>query len=87
MSASRSDLIAAVAREAELTTHDATKAIDAALSAIRDLATGDKLILRGFGTFAVKERAARTGRNPGTGLPVEIAASTALTFKPAKTKA
>jgi DNA-binding protein HU-beta len=48
---------------------------------------GDTITLIGFGKFQVRARAARIGRNPGTGLPVDIAESRTLTFKAAKTKA
>ena len=50
----------------------------------RALLAGQPVTLHGFGTFELKKRDARTGRNPRTGEPVEIAASTTVTFKPAK---
>ena len=50
----------------------------------RSLLAGKSVTLHGFGTFELKKRDARTGRNPRTGEPVEIAASTTVTFKPAK---
>ena len=50
----------------------------------RSLLAGQPVILHGFGTFELKKRDARTGRNPRTGEPVEIAASTTVAFKPAK---
>ena len=87
MPKSRSDLIALVAKDAELNTGNATQAVDATLSAIRELASEDKLTIRGFGTFQMKTRAARTGRDLKTGLPIEIPATTTLTFRAAKTKA
>lgn len=87
MSASKSDLIKAVAHEMQWEQNSAAFAVETTLAQIAALATGQKLILRGFGTFEVKTRAARTGRNPQTGLPVEIPASTNLTFKAAKQKA
>ena len=60
-------------------------AVDAVLGAITDaLADGDKVQISGFGTFEVRHRKARTGRNPRTGEPVEIAASNAPAFKPGK---
>lgn len=48
------------------------------------LAAGETVQIAGFGTFTVKERAARTGKNPQTGEPVQIAASKTVGFKPAK---
>lgn len=67
----------------------AKKDCDAALSAFIDtveaaLKSGDKVQLVGFGTFEVKERAARTGKNPATGATIEIAASKAPVFKAGK---
>ena len=50
----------------------------------RSLLAGKPVTLHGFGTFELKKRDARTGRNPRTGEPVEIAASTSVAFKPAK---
>ena len=50
----------------------------------RALLAGQPVTLHGFGTFEIKKRDARTGRNPRTGEPVEIAASTTVAFKPAK---
>ena len=76
------ELVEAVAEETGLTKADATRAIDATFKAITNaLANGDKVPLVGFGTFAVSERAARSGRNPQTGEPVEIPARKAVTFK------
>lgn len=51
----------------------------------RSLAEGDQLVLRGFGTFEVKERAARTARNPRTNEAVPMAATRVAKFRPAKT--
>lgn len=83
---SKSDLIKAVASATGIKVTTAADAVDAALHLIRSAAEdGHGYRLTGFGTFAPKTRAARTGRNPQTGLPVEIPARTALTFKPAKT--
>lgn len=61
--------------------------IDTALAEIvAGTAAGHKVQLTGFGSFETKQRAARTGRNPRTGEPVEIPASARLTFKPSKAK-
>ena len=80
----KTDLIAAVV-EAGLTKADATKAVNATFDAITAaIAEGDKVALVGFGTFAVKERAARQGVNPRTGEKVTIAAAKAPAFKAGK---
>lgn len=80
----KTDLIAAVV-EAGLTKADATKAVNATFDAITAaLAEGDKVALVGFGTFAVKERAARTGLNPRTKETIEIPASKTPAFKAGK---
>ena len=76
------ELINAVAAKAELSKKDAEKAVAAVIASIEDsLKAGEKVQLIGFGTFEVKERAARTGRNPQTGATVEIAASKVPSFK------
>lgn len=76
------ELVEAVATATGLTKADSTRAIDATFAAITEaLVKGDKVPLVGFGTFAVSERAARTGRNPQTGAVVNIAARNAVTFK------
>ena len=76
------ELINAVAAKAELSKKDAEKAVSAVIASIEEsLKAGEKVQLIGFGTFEVKERAARTGRNPQTGAAVEIAASKVPAFK------
>ena len=78
----KTELIDAVAKKAELSKKDAEKAINAVMDAVKDaLAEGDKVQLVGFGTFEVKERAARTGINPRTKQKIEIAAAKAPVFK------
>ena len=78
----KTELIAAVAEKAELSKKDADKAVAAVFAAIEDaLKAGDKVQLIGFGTFEVKERAAREGRNPSTGETIKIAASKVPSFK------
>ncbi|MBQ2967975.1 MAG: HU family DNA-binding protein [Clostridia bacterium] len=78
----KTELIDAVAKKAELSKKDAEKAINAVMDAVKDaLAEGDKVQLVGFGTFEVKERAARTGINPRTKAKIEIPASKAPVFK------
>ena len=79
------ELIAAVAADAGLTKKDAEKAVNSAVNAITEaLKNGEKVSLVGFGTFEVRQRAARTGVNPRTGERLEIASSKAPTFKPSK---
>lgn len=81
----KGELIDAVAASAGLSRSDATKAVDSVLDNVtRALANGSTVSLVGFGTFSVKERAARTGRNPRTGEPIEIAASKVPGFKAGK---
>ena len=79
------ELIAAVANEANLTKKDAEAAVNSTLNAITNaLKEGDKVQLVGFGSFEVKSRAARTGRNPRTKEVVEIPASKVPVFKAGK---
>ena len=78
----KTELINAVAAKAEISKKDAEKALAAVLGSIEDaLKAGDKVQLIGFGTFEVKERAARTGHNPKTGEAIEIAAAKVPAFK------
>ena len=81
----KSELIDAIAQKGGLTRVDAGKALDATLEAIGDaLKAGDTVTLVGFGSFSVKERAARTGRNPKTGEELQIPASKVPSFKAGK---
>ena len=81
----KGELIDAVANSAGLSRADATKAVDGMLAAITGaLASGSSVSLVGFGTFSVKARAARMGRNPRTGEPIQIAASNVPGFKAGK---
>jgi DNA-binding protein HU-beta len=81
----KSELIDAIAESADLSKASATRALDAALDGIVDaLKSGDQVVLIGFGTFSVKDRAARTGRNPQTGAPIEISAARIPGFKAGK---
>lgn len=81
----KTELVAAVAAKAEISKKDAEAAVAATVDAITEaLVQGDKVALVGFGTFAVKERAARTGKNPATGAAIEIPASKAPAFKAGK---
>ncbi|MFC3852959.1 HU family DNA-binding protein [Salinispirillum marinum] len=81
----KSELIDAVAASADIPKAAAGRALDAMIDAVSGaLKEGDQVVLVGFGTFAVKERAARTGRNPQTGAPIQIAAAKVPGFKPGK---
>jgi len=81
----KTELIGAVAEKAEMTKKDAEKAVNAVLASIEAaMAKGDKVQLVGFGTFEVRARAARTGRNPQTGKEIKIAATKVPAFKPGK---
>lgn len=81
----KSELIDAIAESADLSKASATRALDAMIDTIADsLKGGDQVVLVGFGTFSVKDRAARTGRNPQTGAPIEIAAARIPSFKAGK---
>ena len=81
----KSELIDAVAAAADLPKAAAGRALDAMIDTIGGaLREGDQVVLVGFGTFAVKERAARTGRNPQTGEPIEIKAAKIPGFKAGK---
>ncbi len=81
----KSELIDAVAADASLSKADAGKALDAMLSAVTGaLKGGDSVSLVGFGTFQVKDRAARSGRNPQTGATIQIAAAKVPGFKAGK---
>jgi DNA-binding protein HU-beta len=81
----KTELVNAVAEKAGLTKKDAAKAVDAVLGAVTEtLSKGDKVQLVGFGNFEVRERAARTGRNPQTGKEIKIPATKVPAFKPGK---
>lgn len=81
----KTELVAAVAEKAELSKKDADKAVAAVIDAITETLKGNgKVQLVGFGTFEVRERAARTGINPQTKQTIEIAASKNPVFKAGK---
>ncbi len=81
----KAELINCVAEKAEMTKKDAEKAVNAVLEAIEEaLKRGEKVQLVGFGTFEVRERAARTGRNPQTGEEIQIAACKVPAFRAGK---
>ncbi len=81
----KGELIESVASSAGMSRADATKAVDAVLESVtRTLAGGGGVSLVGFGTFSVKARAARMGRNPRTGEAIQIKASNVPGFKAGK---
>ena len=81
----KAELIDAVANGADISKADATRAVEAVINQITStLQSGDQVALVGFGTFAVKDRAARTGRNPRTGEAIDIPASKVPGFKAGK---
>ena len=81
----KTELISAVADKAGLSKKDSEKAVNAVVDAITEaLKSGDKVQLIGFGSFEVKERAARSGRNPKTNEEIEIPASKVPQFKAGK---
>jgi|SRR5688572_12432974 DNA-binding protein HU-beta len=84
-SMNKAELIDAVAEGSELTKADAGRAVDAVIAAItKALKKGDTVTVVGFGTFAVRKRAAREGRNPRTGETIKVAASMNPAFKAGK---
>jgi DNA-binding protein HU-beta len=81
----KTELISAVADKADISKADAGRAIDSLFEVVgKALKKKDKVSLVGFGTFLVRERAARTGRNPKTGAPLKIKASKTPSFKAGK---
>ena len=81
----KADLVEEVARVTELTRKDSEVIVDTMFeSVIKALKTGDKLEVRGFGSFRVRQRNARVGRNPKTGEKVEVPAKRIPFFKPSK---
>ena len=81
----RSELVAKISEKSELTKKDSEKALAAFIEAVtEELAAQGKVQLVGFGTFEVRKREARTGRDPRTGNPIKIPASKAPAFKAGK---
>jgi DNA-binding protein HU-beta len=82
----KGQLIDAVASELGESKASATRAVDAVIGCITNGIKADQSVtIVGFGTFQKKKRAARTGRNPSTGAPMQIAASSTVGFKPSQT--
>ena len=81
----KAELVAAIAERTELSKKDTEKALKAFVDVVaEELKKGEKIQLVGLGTFEVSERAAREGRNPANGQPMQIAASKAPKFKAGK---
>ena len=81
----KTELVSAVAEKAAISKKDADKVVSAVIATITDaLASDDKVQLVGFGTFEVRAREARTGKNPRTGEAIKIAASKVPAFKAGK---
>ncbi|MBI1765033.1 MAG: integration host factor subunit beta [Acidobacteria bacterium] len=81
----KAELVEEVARAAELTKKDSEVIVDEVFkNIIQALNRGEKIELRGFGSFRVRQRDARRGRNPKTGEPVDIPAKSVPYFKPGK---
>lgn len=83
--ANKAELVEKVAEKTNLTKKDVTAAVEALFETVQEvLASGDKVQVIGFGTFEVRDRAARKGRNPQTGEEIEIPASKVPGFKAGK---
>lgn len=81
----KSELIDAIADGADISKASAGRALDSTIGAITGaLQNGDQVSLVGFGTYSVKHRAARAGRNPQTGAEIQIAAANVPSFKAGK---
>jgi len=81
----KGEFVDAVAAKGDMSKADAAAAVDAVLDSVTDaMQNGDQVTLVGFGTFLVRKREARTGRNPRTGEPLQIAASNVPSFKAGK---
>jgi len=81
----KTQLVASVAEEAGIAKADAAKAVEAMMSSISNaLSIGEQVTIIGFGTFSIRERAARQGRNPQTGKEMMISASKSVGFKAGK---
>ncbi len=81
----KAEFIDSVASKADMSKAEATTAVDAVLDSVTAaLKDGEQITLVGFGTFLVRKREARTGRNPRTGEPLQIKASNVPSFKAGK---
>ena len=78
----KKELVDAISQRSGMTKSDSENALNAVIACITDLlGNGDSIVLPGFASLSVKERAARTGRNPSTGQPLNIPASKVVSFK------
>lgn len=81
----KSELMEAVAQKADVTKKEAEACLSSFVNVVSDaLSSGEKVQWTGFGTFELRERAARKGVNPATGAKIDIAASSSPAFKPGK---
>lgn len=81
----KADLISKIAEKSDLTKADSERALNACLDSIEDILVNEgKLTLTGFGSFVVKERKERKGRNPQTGMEITIPATKVVKFRPGK---
>ena len=81
----KTELIEKIALDAEITKAEAQKALETFINVTTEaLQEGEKVALTGFGAFSISERAARTGRNPQTGAPIQILAKNVVKFKAGK---
>ena len=81
----KGELVEAIANEADISKSDAQSALDAFVSTVtNEMKKGDKVTIVGFGTFSTSNRAARTGRNPQTGQPIQIPAKKVAKFSAGK---
>ncbi len=81
----KSELVSKVAEKSGLTKKDTERAINSFIEVVQEsLAQGEPVVILGFGTFSVRDRAAREGRNPRTGEPIQIPAGKMPVFKPGK---
>lgn len=81
----KSEFIAAVAEKSDLSKNKTAEALEAVIATIsKQLKKGDKIMIAGFGSFEVRKRKARTGRNPQTGEEIKIKASKVIGFKAGK---
>ena len=81
----KADIVSSVIEQTGLSKKDANDAVDAFVATVREaLSNGDSIGLIGFGTFEVRTRAARQGRNPQTGAPLDIPEKNVPAFKPGK---
>ncbi len=80
----KSELIAAVAKKADMTKVDAAKAVNAIISVTKETVKKDKIALIGFGSFYMQKRAARMAKNPRTGKSIKVPAKKVVKFKASK---